>query len=134
MAGVIPHAVGLGGKWLDPTLDEGADKLEARYLFLRCSPKLLDLFHQRLRDLHLLVGQLMHPQRPGPKDASGAKFLKPEFWTGGGLVLGIEPLCPPAGIVFRRSKAEVFNVLAHLAAEATGLVMERAPDDENSSP
>jgi hypothetical protein len=50
--------------------------------------------------------------------------------AGGGFVLGIEPLRPPAEIVFRCPKVEVFNVLAHLAAEAAGLVMERAPDDE----
>jgi hypothetical protein len=52
----------------------------------------------------------------------------------GGFVLGIEPLCSPAGIVFWHSKVEVLDVLTHLAAEAAGLVMERAPDDENSPP
>jgi hypothetical protein len=50
--------------------------------------------------------------------------------AGGGFVLGIESLRPPAGIVFRCPKVEVFNILAHLAAEAAGLVMERAPDDK----
>jgi hypothetical protein len=53
--------VGPGGKWLDPAVDEGADKLETRYLFLWHSPELLDLLHQRLRDLHFLVGQLVRP-------------------------------------------------------------------------
>jgi hypothetical protein len=52
----------------------------------------------------------------------------------GGLVLGVEPLRPPAGIVFQRSKVEVLDVRAHLAAEAAGLVMERAPNDENLPP
>jgi hypothetical protein len=31
-------------------------------------------------------------------------------------------------------KIELLDVLAHFTAEAAGLVMERAPDDENSSP
>jgi hypothetical protein len=29
---------------------------------------------------------------------------------------------------------ELFDILAHLAAEAAGLVVQRAPDDENSAP
>jgi hypothetical protein len=62
------------------------------------------------------------------------KFIEPESLAIGGLVLGVEPLRPPAGIIFRRSKVEVLDVRAHLAVEAAGLVMERACDDENSSP
>jgi hypothetical protein len=59
------------------------------------------------------------------------KFLEPKSLADGGLVLGVEPLRPLAGIVFRCSKVEVLDVLTHLAAEATGLVMEGAPDDKN---
>jgi hypothetical protein len=29
MVGVVPHAVGPSGQWLDPTLDEGANELQA---------------------------------------------------------------------------------------------------------
>jgi hypothetical protein len=71
---------------------------------------------------------------PGPKDVGRAKFIEPESLASGGLVPGIEPLRPPAGIVLWRSKVEVLDVLAHLTAEAAGLVMERAPDVKNSSP
>jgi hypothetical protein len=62
------------------------------------------------------------------------KFIEPESLADERFVLGIEPLHPPAGIDFRRLKVEVLDVLAHLTAEATGLVMKRAPDDENSPP
>jgi hypothetical protein len=54
--------------------------------------------------------------------------------AGGGFVLGIEPLCPPAGIVFWHLEIEVVDVLAHLAAEAASLIMLWTPDDKNSTP
>jgi hypothetical protein len=54
--------------------------------------------------------------------------------AGGGFVLGIEPLCPPAGIVFWHLEIEVVDVLAHLAAEAASLVVLRALDVKNSMP
>jgi hypothetical protein len=54
--------------------------------------------------------------------------------AGEGFILGIEPLRPPAGIVFWRLEIEVLVVLVHLAAEAASLVVLRAPDDENSTP
>jgi hypothetical protein len=63
-----------------------------------------------------------------------AKFIKPEPLADGGFVPGVEPLRPPYGIVLRRSKVEVLDVLAHLTNEASGLIMERAPNDKNSSP
>jgi hypothetical protein len=50
------------------------------------------------------------------------------------FVLGIEPLRPPARIVLRRLEIEIFDVLAHLAAGATTLVVRRMPDNENSTP
>jgi hypothetical protein len=56
--------MGPGRKWLDSTLNEGANELEARYLFLRRSSKLLDLVHQGLHDLHFLIGQLVRPRSP----------------------------------------------------------------------
>jgi hypothetical protein len=76
----------------------------------------------------------MRPRRPGPKDVGRVKFIEPEPLADGGFVLGIEPFRPLAGIVLRRSKVEVLDIRAHLAAEAAGLVMERAPDDENLPP
>jgi hypothetical protein len=54
--------------------------------------------------------------------------------AGEGFVLGIEPLRPPAGIIFWHLEIEVVDVLAHLAAEAANLVVLRAPDDENLTP
>jgi hypothetical protein len=63
-----------------------------------------------------------------------SKFLKTEVLAGEEFVLGIEPLRPPAKIVFERLEIEVVDVLAHLAAEATSLVMLWVPDDENPTP
>jgi hypothetical protein len=60
------------------------------------------------------------------------ELIKPEFLTDKGLVLGVEPLRPPVGIVLRCSKVEVLDIRAHLAAKTAGLIMERAPDDGNS--
>jgi hypothetical protein len=51
-----------------------------------------------------------------------------------GFVPGIKPLGPPPRIVFRSLEVEVVDVLAHLVAETTSLVMQRAPDDEDSMP
>jgi hypothetical protein len=76
----------------------------------------------------------MHPRRPRPKGVGRAKFIKPESLADGGFVPGIKPLRPPAGIVLRHSKVEVLDVLANLTAKATGLIMERVPDDKNSPP
>jgi hypothetical protein len=53
--------------------------------------------------------------------------------AGRGFVPGVKPLRPPTGIVLWHLEIEVFNILAHLAAEAAGLVVQRAPDDENSA-
>jgi hypothetical protein len=94
----------------------------------------LDLLHQRLCNLHLLIRKIMLPRHAGSKDDGGLEFLKPEVFAGGGLVLGIEPFRPPAGIVFERLKVEVGDILAHLTAEATGLEWQRVPDDEDSAP
>jgi hypothetical protein len=52
----------------------------------------------------------------------------------GGFVPGVEPLRPLARFVLQHLKFEVLDVLAHLIAKAAGLIMERAPDDKNSSP
>jgi hypothetical protein len=54
--------------------------------------------------------------------------------TGEGFVLGVEPLRPPARVVLRCLEIEIFDVLAHLAAEAASLVVRRTPDGENSMP
>jgi hypothetical protein len=64
----------------------------------------------------------MPPRCPRSKDGGGPKLLEPEVFASGGLVLGIEPLCPPAGVVFGHLEIEVWHVWAHLAAEAAGLV------------
>jgi hypothetical protein len=66
------------------------------------------------------------------RDVGRTKFIKPKFLTDGGLVLGIEPFHPLVGIVFWHPKIEVLDIRAHLTAKPAGLIMERAPDDENS--
>jgi hypothetical protein len=53
--------------------------------------------------------------------------------AGEGFILGIEPLRPPARIVFYHLEIEVLDVLAHLAADAASLVVLRAPNDKNST-
>jgi hypothetical protein len=76
----------------------------------------------------------VHPRRPGPNDGGGPKLFKTEVLAGGGFVPSIEPLRPPTGIVFRRLEIEVLDILAHLAAEAASMVVQRAPDDKNLTP
>jgi hypothetical protein len=107
---VIPHAVGSSSERLDPALDKGPDELNARKLFLRSGSKLLDFLHQWLRDLHLLIRNLMPPRHPGSKDGGGLKLLKPEVFATGELVLGVEPFRPPTGIVFGHLEVEVWHV------------------------
>jgi hypothetical protein len=126
--------VGPSGERLDSALNEGTDQLEARHLFLRCGSKLPNLLHQGLRGRHLFFSQFVRPRRSKPKDVGRTELVEPEFLTDGGLVLGVEPFRPPAGIVLGHSKIEVLNIRAHLTAKTTGLIMERAPDDENSPP
>jgi hypothetical protein len=131
---VVPHALGPSGEWLDPALDESAGQLEARHHFFGCGSQLPNPLHQGLRDRHFLFGQLVCPRCSGPKDIGGVKLFKPEFLTGGGLVLGVKPSCSPAGIILQRSQLEVFDVGMHHAAKDTGLIMERAPNDEDFPP
>jgi hypothetical protein len=76
----------------------------------------------------------VRPQSPGPNDGGGPKLFESEVLAGGGFVPGIKPLRPPAGIVLRHLEIEIFDILVHLAAEAVGLVVQTAPDDENSTP
>jgi hypothetical protein len=64
----------------------------------------------------------------------GSKFFKTEVLTGEEFVLGIEPLRPPARIVLRCLEIEIFDVLAHLAAEAASLVVRGTPNGVNSTP
>jgi hypothetical protein len=83
---------------------------------------LLDLLYQSLCDLHFLVRELMSPRHPGSKDCGGPKFLKPEVFASGGLILVIKPFRPPAEVVFGRLEIEVRDVQAHLAAKATSMI------------
>jgi hypothetical protein len=94
----------------------------------------LDFLHQGLRDLHLLFRKFWSPRHPWSKAGGGSKFLEPEVFASGELVLGVEPFCPPAGVVLGRLKVEVGHVWTHLAAEATGLVLRWVSDDEDSVP
>jgi hypothetical protein len=126
--------VGSSSEGLDPTLDEGSDKLEARKLLLRSGSKLLDFLHQRLRDLHLLIRKIMPPGYTGAKDGGVLEFLKPEGFAVGELFLGVEPFHPPSRVVFGHLEGEVRDIRAHLAAEAASLELQRAPDDKDSAP
>jgi hypothetical protein len=94
----------------------------------------LDFLHERLSNLHLFLRQLMSPRHPRSEIGDGSKLLEPKILTGGRFILGVEPFRPPAGVVFRHLKVEIGNVRAHLAAEATGQVVQGTPDDENSAP
>jgi hypothetical protein len=51
-----------------------------------------------------------------------------------GFVPGIKPHCPPPRIVFRSLEVEIVDVLVHPAAGTASLVVQGAPDDENSAP
>jgi hypothetical protein len=126
--------VGSSSEGLDPTLDEGPNKLEARKLLVRSGSKLLDFLHQRLHDLHLLIQKIVPPGYARPKDGGVLEFLKPKDFAIGELVLGIEPFRPLAEIVFGRLEGEVRHIRAHLTAEAASLERQRAPDDEDSAP
>jgi hypothetical protein len=126
--------MGSSGEGLDPTLDEGSDKLEARKLLLWGGSKLLDFLHQRLRDLHLLIRKIMFPGYTGPKVDSGLEFLKPKGLVAGGLVLGIKPFRPPARVVFGHLKVKVGDIRMHLAAKTANLEWQRVPDDKDSTP
>jgi hypothetical protein len=61
----------------------------------------------------------------------GSKFFKTEVLTGEEFVLGVELLCPPSRIVLQCLEIEIFDVLAHLAAEATSLVVRGTPNCVN---
>jgi hypothetical protein len=126
--------VGSSSERLDPVLYEGPNELDAQKLFLRRGLKLLNFLHQRLRDLHFLIEKLMPPRHPRSKDGGGPKLLEPEVFASGGLVLGVEPFCPLAGVVFGRLEIEIWHVRAHLAAEAAGLVAQWVPDGKNLAP
>jgi hypothetical protein len=95
--------------------------------------KLLDFLHQRLHDLHLLIGKIMLPRRTRSKDGGGLEFFKPEGFAAGELVPGVEPFRPPAGIIFGHLEVEVGDIWTHLTAEAASLELQRAPDEEDSA-
>jgi hypothetical protein len=76
----------------------------------------------------------MPPQHPGTNGGGRLKFIKTEALASEEFVLGIKPLRPLASIFFGHLEVEVIDVLAHLAVEATSLVMLWAPDDENPTP
>jgi hypothetical protein len=50
------------------------------------------------------------------------------------LVLGIKPSFSPTDVVLQRSQIEVLDVGAHRAAKTAGLIVERAPNDEDLPP
>jgi hypothetical protein len=76
----------------------------------------------------------MLPRHARSEDASGLKFLKSEIFAVGGLVLGIVPFRPLAGVVFGCLKIKVFNVRAHQAAETASLERKGTPDNKDPAP
>jgi hypothetical protein len=100
--GVLPHGVNQSSEWLDPTLYESPNELDSRKFFLGRGSKLLDFLHQGLDDFHFFIRKLVPPRHPGSKDGGGSKLLKPEVFASGGLILGIKPFRPPAGVAFGR--------------------------------
>jgi hypothetical protein len=126
--------VGSSNERLDSTLNEGLNKLEAQKLLLQSGSKLLDSLHQRLHNPHILIQKIMPPGHSGSKYGGVLELFKPKIFVDGGLVLGVEPLYPPAGIVFECLEGEVGDIGAHLAVEAAGLEWQRAPNNENSAP
>jgi hypothetical protein len=115
-------------------LDEGPDELDPQKLLLRSSSELLDLLHQWLRNLQLLVRKVVSPRYARTKRAGGLEFLKSKVFAVGRFVLGIVPLCPPPGIVFGHLEAEIFDVWAHLNAKTASLIWQRVPNNKNSVP
>jgi hypothetical protein len=126
--------VGPSSERLDPTLYEGVNELDTRKLFLGRGSKLLDFLHQRLSDLHFLVSELVPPRHSWSNNCGGSKFLKPKVFASGGLIVGIKPFRPPAGVVFGRLEIKVQDIRAHLAAKATSLIAQGVPDGENPAP
>jgi hypothetical protein len=121
-------------EWLYPTLYESPDELDARKLFLGRGSELLNFLHQRLCDLHFFFRKLVPLGHPGLKSCGGPKLFEPKIFASGGLIFGIKPFRPPTGIVFGRLEIEIWNVWAHLAAEAASLIAQRVPDGENPVP
>jgi hypothetical protein len=126
--------VGPSSERLDPTLYESVNELDAQKLFLRHGSKLLDLLHQRLCDLHFLVSKLVPPRHPRSKNCGGSKFLKSEVFASRGLIPGIKPFHPLAGVVFGHLEIKVGDVRVHLAAKATSLIAQGVPDGKNPAP
>jgi hypothetical protein len=87
-----------------------------------------------LRGLHFFLGQFVPPRHSGTDSGGGSKLLETEILASRGLVPGVKSSRPPPRIVFWSLQVEVVDVLAHLAAETTSLVMQRAPDDKDSAP
>jgi hypothetical protein len=48
-------------EWLDPTLYESPDELDAQKLFLGRGSELLNSLHERLYDLHFFFRELVPP-------------------------------------------------------------------------
>jgi hypothetical protein len=68
------------------------------------------------------------------KISDGLKFFEPEILASRRLVLGVEPLRPPSGVVLRSLEVKVGDIQTHLIAKATSLELQRAPDDEDWVP
>jgi hypothetical protein len=55
------------------------------------------------------------------KIGDGLKFFKPEILASGRLVLGVEPLRSPSGIILQGLEVEIGDVQTNLTAEAASL-------------
>jgi hypothetical protein len=107
---------------LDVAFDEGSSQLKTGDLLSRSGSQLSDLLHQRLGGRHFFFSQDMPPGHPGSKITSGTKFFEPKSLPGSGLVLGIEPFCPPEWNVFGCPQVKVINLWPHDAVKTTRLI------------
>jgi hypothetical protein len=93
----------------------------------------LDFLHQWLCDRNLLFRKFVSLRHSWSKGGGSSKLLEPKVFASGELVLGVEPFCPPAGVVLGRLEVEVGYVRTHLAPKAASLVLQWVPDDEDSA-
>jgi hypothetical protein len=107
---------------LDVAFDEGSSQLKTGDLLSRSGSQLSDLLHQRLGGRHFFFSQDMPPGHPGSKITGGTKFFEPKSLPGSGLVLGIEPFCPPEWNVFGCPQVKVINLWPHDAVKTTRLI------------
>jgi hypothetical protein len=62
------------------------------------------------------------------------ELFNPEVLASDGLIPGIEPLCPPAGVILRCPQNKIINFGVHGAVGSASWIIQWASDSENSPP